>query len=602
MESTQDQMKGVEDHTTVESSESKGIKKKGKKTKNILFHREKKLQIQEYLNSCRRFAFSTDQKEVESEDVDMTSLILRGDLKSLERVFQGESAKFEEEKEWEKVANIHLVTGNICEALRIVTREEALTESWLSLAPMAGVEAWREISLAYARQQEKRGDFKVAALHFLSIGKVVDGVKCLVAAGSFREALAIIRTRLSPTHPILGETLEQYADTLEKNNRFIEAARVLWSREEASSSSRIYHLLLKSGNAEALKIGMHSLSQLSQLPVGLPSAFFLEVAVEGITARDWDLVDQASKFLLDVSVKSLWLFLKVLTIFARACTGPHENASDLSASFEDSRTEKILKIPQSQNHPEYKKREQINALCGFMLRSSFDTTALGKLHENHYDEMRSLKFWRQIFECCDECDLFSYGEKYHEILSDKDFLMTYFPRLDQLKDDAISSYIQLGWKLSRYLSELANEYFVGAFEVLEDFLKSALSATKHEGMDKNFFVGMTALIFPQPLLDPLNYPVLGELGQEKQDAIVSWISFFFYKCHAATFIIEQKIEENTSTQTPLIADCLKEVMGCLKRVRAFRDELKDITFCDSVAQQLEELEVILQRIDQSLGF
>ncbi|KAE9303435.1 hypothetical protein PF001_g13543 [Phytophthora fragariae] len=75
--------------------------------------------------------------------------------------------------------------GNITEALRIVAKEGALSPTWLSYAPMAGLDVWREMTNLYAHQLDAQGDKKAAALHFLSIAKVRTAITCLHLRDAF---------------------------------------------------------------------------------------------------------------------------------------------------------------------------------------------------------------------------------------------------------------------------------------------------------------------------------------------------------------------------------------------------------------------------------
>lgn len=133
-----------------------------------VFHSEKKLTSTEIAlacrtvtgvkqgESCRRVTDGTDT------DIPTNTFLAHTNCVSLRCFFDSETARFREEQEWESLANTLLLQGRVADALRIVVKANALTPTWLSYAPTAGMDVWREMTTVYAHQLAAHGDRKAA--------------------------------------------------------------------------------------------------------------------------------------------------------------------------------------------------------------------------------------------------------------------------------------------------------------------------------------------------------------------------------------------------------------------------------------------------------
>ncbi|KAE9203365.1 hypothetical protein PF005_g14224 [Phytophthora fragariae] len=175
---------------------------------------------------------------------------------------------------WSRDAGGHVLEseGNITEALRIVAKEGALSPTWLSYAPMAGLDVWREMTNLYAHQLDAQGDKKAAALHFLSIAKVRTAITCLVSGEAFREALALIRSRLGAHDPLLQETLWKYSQFLSKRGRHGEAALALLNIGSVQATTRAVHTLVNTGDMMSVKAALDVLLAAVESPATVSTA------------------------------------------------------------------------------------------------------------------------------------------------------------------------------------------------------------------------------------------------------------------------------------------------------------------------------------------
>jgi gem associated protein 5 len=139
-------------------------KKPQKKTSGV-FHPGTKLTPAEMASACCKAVGLQRASSVAAERKDAVGCLLsHRDRASLRGFFASESKRFRDERDWEGLANTLLIQGDITEALRVVAKEGALTSTWLSYAPMAGMDVWREMTNLYAHQLDAQGDKKAAGL------------------------------------------------------------------------------------------------------------------------------------------------------------------------------------------------------------------------------------------------------------------------------------------------------------------------------------------------------------------------------------------------------------------------------------------------------
>ncbi|KAE9222181.1 hypothetical protein PF002_g15351 [Phytophthora fragariae] len=177
----------------------------------------------------------------------------------------------------------HLERGNITEALRIVAKEGALSPTWLSYAPMAGLDVWREMTNLYAHQLDAQGDKKAAALHFLSIAKVRTAITCLAAAATTERPESAITLLLQVAQRLLRFTIDVMSGSLIGAVEHLRDAFLLLAHSE--DTGKVGELKSTSEEASSLRAGGLRLEVMTLLcPCGFASPNVLpqcgELAVE----------------------------------------------------------------------------------------------------------------------------------------------------------------------------------------------------------------------------------------------------------------------------------------------------------------------------------
>ncbi|EEY57347.1 uncharacterized protein PITG_11195 [Phytophthora infestans T30-4] len=414
--------------------------------------------------------------------------------------FTSESKRFQDEREWESLANTLLIQGNIIEALRVVAKEGSLTPTWLSYAPMAGMDVWREMTNLYAHQLDVQGDKKEAALHFLSIGKVRSAVACLVSGEAFREALALIRSRLGPNDALLHNALWKYSDFLIKRGRNGEAALALLQIGSVKAKARAVNTLVNTADIECVKAALDVLMVSVQRPaepaeqdhksdteeLAFPASFFLSIAGNAVTKSRFDVAETAGQLLQSPLVGSS------------------------SAS---------------------------HRLTGCLL------SIVKAINEHQWMASRADKFWFQVLDTCRRCGYWFDADGEVRIQEAQDLLVeaNCFSDIEQAvaasKGNTMPSLLQVAQKMLRFVIDVMSTSFIGALEHMREVLQLltkgetskevSLPNTSLEGTQHcvgNLQVNVMTLLQPCGFASPNELPQCGELAEEQLDTLVLWTS------------------------------------------------------------------------------
>lgn len=231
-------------------SVSKKSKKKKAPTNLALFHSASCLTpladvATVFANQSAKSGRDDDYSDVSAAEITFAHGILAPPTENVKKSHDAvaqflftEQSRFASEENWEAQARILLLQGKLADALHVVAKEGKLDAMWVALAPMAGLDIWHEVTNLYAQQLVAKGDYAVAAFHFLGISKVRSAVQSLVEGAAFPEALALAKQRLGPSDPIVSEVALKYAVWLEDRGQFGDAALVYSSLQKAPLSDR----------------------------------------------------------------------------------------------------------------------------------------------------------------------------------------------------------------------------------------------------------------------------------------------------------------------------------------------------------------------------
>lgn len=130
-----------------------------------------------------------------NDNINMNNSLFR-DNKYLERFLDLSSQKYLQEEKYEDYLLTEFWRGNVTQVINIVIKKGLLNDMWISLAPVAGANVWKELSRMYAEQLEAQGDYHKAVLYFLSFHDVQRAIQVYENAYMFPEAISLAKSRL----------------------------------------------------------------------------------------------------------------------------------------------------------------------------------------------------------------------------------------------------------------------------------------------------------------------------------------------------------------------------------------------------------------------
>ncbi|XP_023818197.1 gem-associated protein 5 isoform X2 [Oryzias latipes] len=156
---------------------------------------------------------------------DHVHLGLFADRRALRLMLEAEEEGHVQAGHFDSVVYLRLWSGDLQGALQLATEKGELNDHLLSVAAMAGFEAWSRAVEAYVRQLCLQEQYLKAASHLLSINRVYEAVDLLRSHKLFREAIALAKARLAPDEPVLKELYGGWAAVLEKDGHLSAAAK-----------------------------------------------------------------------------------------------------------------------------------------------------------------------------------------------------------------------------------------------------------------------------------------------------------------------------------------------------------------------------------------
>uniref|UniRef100_A0AAV1TZI4 Gem-associated protein 5 TPR domain-containing protein n=1 Tax=Peronospora matthiolae TaxID=2874970 RepID=A0AAV1TZI4_9STRA len=399
----------------------------------------------------------------------------------------------------------------VADALRIVAKANALTPTWLSYAPAAGMDVWREMTSVYAHELAVQGDRKAAAFHFLSIAKVRSAVACLVSGDAYEEALALIRSKLGPGDPLLHDTLWKYADFLTKRGRHGKAALALLNIGSIKAKSRAARTLVNSGDMTCIGAALDVLLGAVECQTesgglcdtdrendvthfAFPGSFFISIAGQALVESRFDIAETAGQLLQSSLVGGLSPASHRLTACLLGIVRimhQHRLAYYVPAEADETATGHL-----TDDLLQFDAPQCVREFFGFLTRSRADITddedrlsdqlinahtfpeLLKGTRTRHWFANRADHFWLQILSVCRKCGYwFDVGGKSRvqeaqEVLIEASCfseIETAVAKLARKPGDDMNVWsLPLCQKLLRFVVEAISTSFIGALEHMRE--------------------------------------------------------------------------------------------------------------------------------------
>uniref|UniRef100_A0A665TMK7 Uncharacterized protein n=1 Tax=Echeneis naucrates TaxID=173247 RepID=A0A665TMK7_ECHNA len=217
-----------------------------------------------------------------SESGEHIHLGLFSDRQALHRMFESEGEGHVEAGHYDSVVYLRLWSGDLEGALKLATEKGELNDHLLSIAPMAGFQAWSRAVEAYVKQLCLQEQYQKAASHLLSINKLYEAVDLLRSHKLYREAIALVKARLPEDEPILKELYICWAAVLEKDGHLSAAAKCYLAAGTSFDAAKV---ISKKNDIPSLRTAA-SLARISG-EVALAQSLGLRCAKDLAAAENW---------------------------------------------------------------------------------------------------------------------------------------------------------------------------------------------------------------------------------------------------------------------------------------------------------------------------
>ncbi|EGZ24358.1 hypothetical protein PHYSODRAFT_485111 [Phytophthora sojae] len=445
------------------------------------------------------------------------------EVETIQEFFATEVKRFRDDREWENLANMLLLQGNIAEALRVVAKEGALSPTYLSYAPMAGMDVWREMTNLYAHQLDAQGDKKAAALHFLSIAKVRSAVACLVSGDAYQEAIALVRSRLGPHDPLLYGTLWKYSQFLSKRGRHGEAALALLNIGSVKATTRAVHMLVNTGEMVSIKAALDVLLAAAKSPakirhqgegsekggeeLSFPASFFISIAGKALAKSRFDIAETVASLLQSPLVGASFSPVHRLTCCLLGIVKTLDEHRQFHCKLENDGTQ----VGNRADHF----YSQILSVCQ---GSGYWFDAEG---ETRVQEAQDLLV---------ETNCFNDIEKAVAAASER-------------PGSATSVLLQVSQRLLRFTIDVMSGSFIGG---LEHMREAFLLLAQCEDSTGSLRLEVMTLLYPCGFASPKSLPQCGELADEQGDTLVLWSSSLLSQCRVVLSTSTTTAKTNTT--------------------------------------------------------
>ncbi|XP_060912095.1 gem-associated protein 5 [Labrus mixtus] len=213
---------------------------------------------------------------------DHIHLGLFSDRPALRRMFEAEEESHVEAGHYDSVVYLRLWSGDLEGALQLATEKGELNDHLLSIAPMAGFQAWSRAVEAFVKQLCLQEQYLKAASHLLSINKLYEAVELLRSHKLYREAVALVKARLPADEPVLKELYTCWAAVLEKDGHFSAAAKCYLAAGASFDAAKV---IARKNDVSSLRTAA-SLARISG-EVALAQSLALRCAKDLAADLDW---------------------------------------------------------------------------------------------------------------------------------------------------------------------------------------------------------------------------------------------------------------------------------------------------------------------------
>ncbi|CAG8571010.1 5780_t:CDS:10 [Diversispora eburnea] len=166
--------------------------------------------------------------------------------------------------------------------------EGVSNQDWmiLALSPLAGRDVWQSLMRLQAEKLAAKNDRHAAVLCWLACGEVYQAIEIYRKAEMYREAIALAKLRLVSNDPVLSELYVSWANQLEKEEVYEQAAMCHLASHRDNSIYHALNALSRRGDPSALKAAASLALMLEDSSKDERVARYLEVQKGKVLARN----------------------------------------------------------------------------------------------------------------------------------------------------------------------------------------------------------------------------------------------------------------------------------------------------------------------------
>lgn len=191
------------------------------------------------VNTTEKYSFLLE-KDSEMARIDDFLYVMQmyGQPQQMDALLTSEIEAHEAKDNFCQADLMHCWRGSLGNHIRVAAKQKKLTPFLVASAPQVSLKLWETACEAYAEQLLVEGDVITAASYLLNIHKAEEAVDILLQHKHFREALAIVKSRLGYSQDHLGKVVDRWVSSATYDGNMDLAATLQFSVGKVEASAR----------------------------------------------------------------------------------------------------------------------------------------------------------------------------------------------------------------------------------------------------------------------------------------------------------------------------------------------------------------------------
>lgn len=200
-------------------------------------------------NTTEKYSFLLE-KDSEMAQIDDFLYVMQmyGQPQQMDALLASEIETHEARDNFTQASLMHCWRGSLGNHIRVAAKQKKLTPFLVASAPQVSLKLWETACEAYAEQLLVEGDIIMAASYLLNIHKAEEAVDILLQHKHFREALAIVKSRLGYSQDQLDKVVDRWVSSAIYDGNMDLAATLQFSAGRVEAAARTLSRRTDSGS------------------------------------------------------------------------------------------------------------------------------------------------------------------------------------------------------------------------------------------------------------------------------------------------------------------------------------------------------------------